>query len=109
MKGDRDKQLEVQLEKKSKDDEEDRVHPLEALRVEISRFMRSSLFGFVYDKFFIAISIFSALQYIVSTYITDQLLIYYFTIIEKSLASLFIWDWVFAFYLAEHKVKFLTR
>lgn len=75
--------------------------------------MERSIFGFIYSHTLLILSVFSCMQYIYSTYSTgnselDIQQTNFFNIFELVLASLFLFDWMLSFFLAEHKLHFLS-
>ena len=85
---------------------------VEDMRVSTKKFLSSSNFGLVYENVLLIISILSCLQYIYQTYLTSQrdfVQLTNFAILERALACLFIFDWCLSFFIADHKLKHISR
>ena len=81
-------------------------------RVMAKRFMKRSWIGFLYNSTLLLMSAVSCLQYIYSTYfdsLTDQRTTQVSDIMELVFASVFAFDWLLSFCLADHKFMFCTR
>lgn len=85
---------------------------LEEFRVRIKKLVVTSWPGIFYNNALLVISIASSIEFIYQTYldpINDAKLLNDLNYIEKGLASLFIFDWCLNFFMADHKIKFMTR
>lgn len=89
---------------------------LENLRVTTKKFMTSSPFGIAYTNLLLAISIISCFQFIYQTYLNDptpsisqQRTLVYFRYIEEVFATIFMFDWILSFFMADHKLKHILR
>jgi potassium large conductance calcium-activated channel subfamily M alpha protein 1 len=86
---------------------------LEQARIKMVRYITTSTSGQLYTKLLLTLSLLSPLQFIYQTYLTpDQpdylFLTEIFNIIEMILASIFSMDWVLNFFLADHKLAFIS-
>jgi hypothetical protein len=85
---------------------------IEIIRIHLKKFMSRSLIGRVYTQIMIVLSLVSCLEYIYQTYLTDHLKYerdqrYVLALFELIISSLFTFDWVVAFFLADHKLVFI--
>ena len=87
---------------------------LEDIRIIIKQFLLKSIFGILYNDLLILISIGSSIEYMYQTYLnpsnpSDLTKLNYLNYLEKGLATLFMFDWVLNFFIADHKIIFMTR
>jgi hypothetical protein len=87
-------------------------HQIELVRIKIKKFLSSHIIGQLYSEMLLYFSIFSTLQFVHSTYVditvvTDTTRV--LNIIEMALAALFGFDWLLSFFIADHKLEFVTR
>jgi len=86
---------------------------LEEMRVRVKKFMTTSTFGQNYNNVLLLISVASSIEYMYQTYLdpTDHpnaILLNNLNIVEKILASLFMFDWCLNYFMADHKLIFMT-
>jgi hypothetical protein len=86
---------------------------LENLRIALKNFYLHSWIGKAYNFFMLVLSILSVLEYIYTTYlslsVTSELAQYNaLKVSEVGVASLFAFDWLLSFLLADHKMLFLS-
>ena len=85
---------------------------LEDFRLKVKKFITNSLPGVIYSNVMLVISIISSIEYIYQTYLDPQVdvtIFSYLTVIEKCMAGLFMADWLLNFFIADHKIIFMTR
>ena len=87
---------------------------MEETRVRVKKFMMTSTLGRVYNDALLIISIASSLEFIYLTYLDpiddkSKSLMLNLNFGEKALAILFMFDWCLNFYMADHKLKFMSR
>jgi len=102
--------MEITMEKKNKLEVDGEY--FEELRIRAKTFMKQSTIGFSYDTMSLLISAVSCLQFIYSTYLDGSVeneTIVVSNIMELIFASVFAFDWLLSFFLADHKVIFCTR
>lgn len=86
----------------------------ETLRLNVKKFLTTSLIGWIYDWTLLVISVLSTLQFIYQTYLdpnipVDVAQIALFSILEECFAIVFMFDWTLSFYIADHKLVHITR
>ena len=87
---------------------------IDDLRMSIKKYMSNSLFGTVYENIIIFISVVSAGEYIHETYARDEHNEHWghMPILDKlavSFATIFLFDWLLNFFLADSKVFYFWR
>jgi voltage-gated potassium channel len=86
---------------------------VEKFRLTTKKFLSTNPIGVLYSNALLVISVASSLQYIYQTYLspinsTQVTIISYFDMIEIILAVLFMFDWCLSFFIADHKISFVT-
>ena len=87
---------------------------LEDIRIGLKKYLSSSFAGKCYDNYILFVSVLSMFEFIYATYLdedieSDRLEKYYLDLISIGFATLFSFDWLLNFFLADHKIKFMTR
>lgn len=96
-------------------DDFDLLETLEVFRLRMKKFMNTTLFGRLYLKFFLILSIVSTMEYIYVTYLTNTKKAYirdqlaFFQECEYAMAALFSADWLLTFAIADKKLTFIKR
>ena len=95
-------------------EEELELYSMEDIRLRIKKFMTHSMFGRYYENILLFFSVASALEYIYQTYLSESTLnkvqlMFWLEFFEKVLAVVFMADWTLNFFLADHKILFVTR
>jgi len=93
---------------------ESKLLSLEELRVRVKKFMTTSAIGKSYNNILLVISVASSVEYMYQTYLdpnnsANTKLLDTLNISEKILASLFMFDWCLNYFMADHKLIFMTR
>lgn len=86
----------------------------EEVRVKVKKIMSTSIPGRVYNDALLLISVGSSIEFMYQTYLDpanpeNSDLLVKLNIVEKCLAGLFMADWCLNFFMADHKIKFMTR
>ena len=84
---------------------------IEAYRVAVKKFLATTTTGAVYDTLLLLLSVTSSLEFIYQTYldpVKNAQLIDTFNIIEQVLAVVFTLDWMLNFFLAEHRILYIS-
>ena len=94
-------------------DRQNRIDPAEKTRLKLKKFYATSLFGRVYDRVLLILSILSCMEYIYGTYLHAHkryqiIQLTWFGYFEMGLAFIFGCDWLLFFFLADRKIKFIT-
>jgi hypothetical protein len=87
-------------------------HRFESARIHLKKKLSSHFIGILYSELLLYLSIFSTGQFVYCTYVNmndGSLKSYYLNLIEMFLAALFCFDWILSFFLADHKLEFVTR
>ena len=107
--------INAQLDNRMVSAEEDaeKHNDLEVLRLRVKKFMTASWTGKTYSQIMLILSVISCLEFIYQTYLTPRLAFqrrqtYYLSIIELAMSGLFAFDWVLAFFIADHKIMFMS-
>ncbi len=79
----------------------------EEYRVATKKFFTRNRFGIIYQNALILMSVFSCFEYIVETYQGNNIPKSLF-LLEKIFAGIFSFDWLLAFFLADHKLTHVT-
>jgi hypothetical protein len=85
---------------------------MEDLRLRLKKFMTHSTFAYYYENILLIFSILSAVEYIYETYLNseewdrEQARMLYR--VEVALGCLFMTDWLLCYFLADHKISFIT-
>jgi hypothetical protein len=92
----------------------DEVDSVDDLRVQLKKYLSNSLAGKVYENFIIFVSILSAGAYIHETYAGDEHNLYWhhmntLNYLGLICASIFIFDWILNFFLADNKFYYFWR
>ena len=104
----KDKEIELkQQEEEAEIQKTSYANRIEALRLKLKKFLNTHVVGVVYSEILLVLSIFSTIQFVYSTYSNTKG--FFFTTVEESLAVVFGFDWVLSFFLADHKVEFISR
>lgn len=87
---------------------------LEDLRIGLKKYLTSSATGKYYENYILFVSVFSMFEFIYATYIdetveSDRREKYYLDLITIGFAVLFGCDWLLNYFLADHKMKFVSR
>jgi hypothetical protein len=90
------------------------VDSVDDLRVQLKKYLSNSLTGKVYENFIIFVSILSAGAYIHETYAGDKHNLYWhhmntLSYVGLICASIFIFDWILNFFLADNKFYYFWR
>ena len=83
----------------------------ETLRLKTKKFISTNVIGIYYNELLIYLSMFSTLQYVYSTYSSENKSSFQKSLdgLEMVLAALFAFDWMLSFFVADHKLDFLFR
>lgn len=79
---------------------------IEIFRIKVKKFMNTTSFGRAYADALMVLSVLSCFLFIYLTYGHEDLVM--FDIIEMALASLFSFDWLLSFFIADHRVEFVN-
>ena len=79
---------------------------MELFRLKAKKIMTTHSFGLMYSELLLYLSLFSTAQFIYSTYESQGVA---FDYLEMALAALFGFDWMLSFFIADHKIEFITR
>ncbi len=87
---------------------------LEQARLAVKEFLETTIIGKLYTNFLLVMSVISVLEYISILYLNenrsaDLYLLNDLENFEFAIAGLFGLDWIVCFFLAEHKLVFLSR
>lgn len=87
---------------------------VEVFRQNLKRFMAQNSVGHCYEDFLLLLSVVSCFEYIYQTYLhrsvpSDRFILHRLDIVEMVFAGTFAFDWCLNFFLAEHRLIFLTR
>lgn len=99
----------IALEQAENENTED-IKNIEYYRLAAKKYMSKSRFGFIYEVLNMILSVVSALDYIVSTYLTSpgsQSAAHQSTVTSLILMALFSCDWLLQYFLADIKVMYL--
>mmetsp|Transcript_12823 Transcript_12823/g.28469 ORF Transcript_12823/g.28469 Transcript_12823/m.28469 type:complete len:265 (+) Transcript_12823:125-919(+) len=91
-----------------RDDGDTLAERLERFRSKVRKFMSHSWIGYLYHAVLLTLSIFSMFEFIWGTYInpSNLNLLSKLNNFEFALASMFGFDWLLSFYLADHRLVF---
>ena len=104
----KDKEIEMKLQEEEIEKQKTSlVNRIEMFRVKLKKFMNSNAIGHAYSEILLVLSIFSTAQFVYSTYAKTKS--FFFTTVEESLAVVFGFDWILSFFLADHKIEFVSR
>lgn len=86
---------------------------MEDIRLKVKRYHSNSVHGLLYSDIMLFISIISSFEFMYQTYLdpsdpANQHTLNSLNILEKVFACLFIMDWMLNFFIADHKVIFMT-
>ncbi len=94
----------------NEEEDKEKKKTLIFVRLMVKNIVTLSTAGRCYDKLLLWISVLSSISVIYQTYITDRKEIEnIFNTCELVLACIFLFDWILQFYIADHKLIFLTR
>ena len=87
---------------------------MEEVRTRVKKWVTNSFPGLIYNNTMLIISMFSPIEYIYVTYLDTQdaaqdMILQNLYVVEKVLACFFMFDWCLNFFIADHKVIFMTR
>jgi voltage-gated potassium channel len=89
-------------------EEATKIDKLEFIRLKLKKLVNNSIPGFLYTNIMLALSIFSCLEFIVETYIYDKELNQHLEKLEVFMAAIFSFDWILNFFIADHKLLFIS-
>ena len=81
----------------------------EEARLNMKKQLNGTKYGIFYQNSMLVISVLSCFQFITQTYITGAMVLKGFSLVERIIAAIFIFDWTMSFCIADHKIKFVTR
>jgi len=93
------------------DEEEAEKDIIEAYRVAVKKFLATTTTGRLYDTALLLLSVTSSLEFIYQTYldpVENAYLIDVMNIAEQVLAVVFSLDWLLNFFLAEHRILYIS-
>ena len=106
--------LNMQVENKVNVEEaKEKYSQMELLRLKVKKFLTSSWAGKTYSQIMLFLSVISCLEFIYQTYLTPRLAFertetYYLSLFELAMAGLFALDWMLSFFIADHKIMFMS-
>lgn len=86
---------------------------LEHCRIKTKNFLLNSIYGFIYENFILFISFYSCFQFILRTYLTNDViqnatLLETFHTLESTLSFIFLFNWCLCFFIASRKISYIT-
>lgn len=96
------------LDLQIKNQEDAKVDKIEFVRLKLKKLVNNSIPGFLYTNIMLSLSIFSCLEFIVETYIIDEEINLYLEQLEVFMATIFSFDWFLNFFIADHKLIFIS-